>query len=320
MPKGRRSKTATEPEPISNFSDDVPLEPTKSIEENLSMSTNPFVSTPATVVQPTATVTQVAPVVQQATVVTADPVVATDNGVTHEENVVSFEDNVSFDSLDKFPLLAKDEVCRLSLVSFGVNAEGKPVPLCRMTQYFFDQAANFGFIVPKNPETLKKVVGKLGQPKVKFGTIIVKYATDRQGNPQGNPPGFTFYAWMFSTDKWTPLRQLHKEWNLSGRDLLIQCMEPKFQKFQLAPAQDCWWKHSPDADKVLDMGKNLFNTQLEKFFNREVPDQEILIKLGFIQAPPAMNVAAASPFGNQRQITNQVGASASPFSTLIKPQ
>jgi hypothetical protein len=231
----------------------------------------------------------------------------------HAQNLdISFNDDINISTLDKFPSLQKGEVARFSIVSFNANND----PRVKMSQYFFDNENKFGFLAPVNKEMLAKCIAKLGEPKLKFGTIVVKYTTDRLGNVLGNPPGITYYAWLFAQDKFKPMKALHKEWNLFGRDLIVTCEDAQYQKFVIAPAQDCVWMHLPNKDEILQTGTLLYENQIGKFFNREIPDAELNIKLGFVSAPAL--ATAASPFAAKAlpPAANQANA----FSTLVKPK
>lgn len=256
----------------------------------------------------------------------------------HQERISSLMDvnldtDVKICLLEKFPSLAKDETARISLIAFDLESK-KFSPLLKFSQYYFvelSETNKLSFAAPDaetSKDMLARVVKEFGEPKIRFGTIILRYHTDKNGvilkNADGNI-SYTFYAWLIGTDKWTTLRGLHQEWNLFGRDLLVKWdakSDIKFQNLTIQPAQDCYWKHLPEANDLISQGRALYSSSLSRYLARVYDDKELAIKLGWEIPPVAAN--AANPFlaGPQAQITQQAGVTSeavSPFSKIVKP-
>ena len=234
---------------------------------------------------------------------------------------VTLDTEVKLNLIDKFPDLGKEEGARLALISF----DEKQSPLIKMCQYLFVEISNnnkLGFQIPKDPQMVAKIIAKFGgEPKFKFGTIVLKYFTDKNGTVMQNAQGtfdYTLHVLTFGSDKWPDLQQNHKKWNLFNHDLSVKCKDPTFQKWSIIPEPDCFWKSLPNANEILEEAKNHYNNSLKKFLPRDLSDQELNVKLGFIQAPAQQSF---NPFNPQAQLAGQVGAAApaNPFSAFVKP-
>lgn len=242
---------------------------------------------------------------------------------------VNLDTDVKLNLIDKFPSLAKDETARISLIAFD-TAENKNSPLLKLSQsYYVEVGENkVSFAAPKNKEMLAKVISKYGEPKIRFATIVLRYHTDKNGTLIKNNEGlcdFNYYVWVIGPDKWQTLKSMHQEWNLFQRDMLIKWdgkSDIKYQNLTIQPAQDCYWKHHPQAQAIMEQGKALYNQSIFRFLAKEIPDEELVIKLGWESAPPAVN--PGNPFNKspQAQLEHQASApkeGSNPFNKIVKP-
>lgn len=243
---------------------------------------------------------------------------------------VNLDSDVKLNIVEKFPSLAKDETARIALIAFDANANNSP--LLRMSQAFWveiNENNKFSFAAPSNKELLAKVVRRYGEPKIRFTTIVLRYLTDKNGVLIKNADGtcnFNYYVWQLGTDKWQSLKTMHQEWNLYGRDILMKWdgkSDIKFQNMTLQPAQDCAWKHHPEANAIMEQGRALYEQSMARYIPKEIPEDELVIKLGWADAPVSNN--PVNPFeGNatpQAQLTQQAGTTTpeNPFNKIVKP-
>ena len=242
---------------------------------------------------------------------------------------VNLDTDVKLNMLEKFPNLAKDETARISMIVFDTN-ENKNAPMLKLSQFYYVEISEnnkFSFAAPRQKEMLAKVVAKMGEPKIRFGTIIVRYHTDKNGNIIKNSEGnvdFNYYVWLIGPDKWQALKGMHQEWNLFQRDLIVKWdgkSDIKFQNLTMQPAQDCHWKHHPQAQAISEQGLAFYKQSLTKFLAKEYTPAELAIKLGWESAPPPPN--PGNPFNTspQAQLTQQAGTPAAdnPFTKIVKP-
>jgi hypothetical protein len=115
---------------------------------------------------------------------------------------------------------------------------------------------------------------------------------------------------------------------------VIVCLDGKsdikFQNMTMQPAQDCLWKHLPDAAAIAEQGLSLYQSALKKYLPNTIPTEELAIKLGWDTATTTPNAVnpfqqpqIAAPAGNtpQAQVADQTGSATaeSPFNKLVKP-
>jgi len=225
-------------------------------------------------------------------------------GSTHSSDVedVTLDDDIKFDVLEKFPKLKANEKARLAFLVF--NDSGSPQ--LKKVDYFYDKAANAIWNVPKNPEVLKACIAKYGEPKIKFGGIVMHYETDQHGNvlPTNN---FKLEAWTFSRDKWPVIQGIHKEWGLANHDLILTCTEPEFQKISIAVARDCLFKAADPniVREILEKARYLHEKHLPNRLGRQMDDNQIM---GIVTGQP---MPGAGPAGGPAGLP--AGGGVNPF-------
>ncbi|MFA5071060.1 MAG: hypothetical protein WC511_01665 [Candidatus Pacearchaeota archaeon] len=231
---------------------------------------------------------------------------------SHQNTMVSLDDDIKLKILEKFPELRKEENARIALMVF--NEKGSPN--LQMAYHFYKELSKdekFGFKAPANKELLNRIMQLLGEPKLRFGTIALKYYTDPAGRILQNALGtfdYSLYAFTFSTDKYPVLKQMQQKWGLANHDIAVTCKDADFQKWNMVPEPDCYWKGHPNAAEIYQEAQTLFETSLKKYMPREVPDNEIEVKLGFKKPDVATSVNPNMPFSPQGQLMQQVGGTA----------
>lgn len=217
---------------------------------------------------------------------------------------VSLDDDVAMSALDKLPKMANAEVARLAFVLF----DGKNSPILKMSETFYTEIGTnkLFFAAPKhNPELMKACVAKFGEPRRRFGTIVLKYDTDKNGQmmPQA---GYKLYAYVFAKDKFGEFKTHHNEWGLHAHDLLFTCTEPNFQKTTIAVARDCFFRANPQmVAEITQQARALYDQYLNRYMGSSRPDAEIVQILQGI-------VPQRQQGGGQAQLP-QGGSNVNPF-------
>jgi hypothetical protein len=192
---------------------------------------------------------------------------------------VDFDSDVQTTGLDRFPKMKKDEVARIAFLLF--NDAGSPQ--FKSSQSFSTpfnpapQAVNVSFIAPKdNQQLFQACVNRMGEPKLKFGTIVLQYNTDQYGNVLDAK--YKLIAYIFGSDKWNQLKPLHKEWGLQEHDLIMTCADPNFQKISFQPAKDALWKQMSPAmqAEVIGKARQLYDRSLNSRMGFVRKDEEII--------------------------------------------
>lgn len=210
---------------------------------------------------------------------------------------ISFDSDIKIHNLERFPKLKAGEITRIAFLLFDQNT----APRLKMSNYFYDKQANATFLKPKDMNVLAAAVARYGEPKIKFGTIILRYDTDQYGNllPSG---GFNLYAYTFSTDKFPQYKQLHKEWGLAQHDLILTCTEANFQKIQITVARDSLWQAAPEQlrTEIMSRASVLYDKFLNNYMGAHKTDQEIM---QLINGAPAQSAGGPvfNPFVQQQQ-------------------
>lgn len=206
---------------------------------------------------------------------------------------VSLDDDIQMAALDKFPKLTQNEVARVAFVLF----DGKNSPMLKMSETFYAEVGGQGvyFASPKhNPELLKACVQRFGEPRRRFGTILLKYNTDKNGALLPNA-SFQLYAFVFPKDKFQEFKTHHTEWGLHQHDLLFTCTEPHFQKTQTAVARECLYRGNPAlAAEISQNARTLYDSYLNRYMGNVRPDNEIIMILNG-QLPPTAGGRGAAP-------------------------
>ena len=275
---------------------------------------NPFVaqSSIAPVVAPVVAPVNTVPAIQGNTEVNV-------NSNRGEVEEVTFDSDIKISALDRFPKMKKDEVSRVAFTLFDANGS----PMIKMSNYFYDETSRKFFIAPKDPETLKRCIAKLGEVKIRFATIVVRYETDMNGNliDYGNGSwSYKLFAFTFSTDKFPTLKSLHKEWGLQNVDLLFTCSDIDFQKITMNPTRQCIYRQNEQVTAdILSKATDLYNNNLNKHLGNSLSDEEIMVALGLAKAPMtgqpgSMVTGGINPFAGGG-VTGQTGGG---FNNLVQ--
>lgn len=112
----------------------------------------------------------------------------------------------------------------------------------------------------------------------RFAVLVLKYNTDRQGNPV-QPFGFEQRLWKFGADKFDQLRNINRDWPLTKHDISVHCTDKQYQKMQIGAKPDCYFTMQgfPDAlrQQVLAWAKASV-PKLAKELGRTYTEPELL--------------------------------------------
>jgi hypothetical protein len=238
-------------------------------------------------------------------------------------DVITFDTDVKLNIVDKFTL-SKDQKSVIAFVLF----DKRGAPQLRYTQTYYDEPSKTMFRAPKNKPLLMKVAGKLGEPKIRFATIILRYLTDNSGNllrPASGQRTYDLLAYVFSTDKFPQFKEIHKRWDLKKYDVLLTCSDEKYQKISIIPDSECRYRANPAmAKSIITEAREMFDKGLNRFLGKQLKDEEIL---AMIEDGPVNNEAIAggstyNPFTNTESggAVNQVGneGNSADFSNLVQ--
>ena len=98
--------------------------------------------------------------------------------------------------------------------------------------------AGAGYIINKGPE-YTALAGDA--PRARIGTVIIVWPTDKNGKLDkarlaNNEDEVV--RWIFSSDKYRSLQQIHDEFPLSQHDVTLSCTDSGFQKMTFTPCKE----------------------------------------------------------------------------------
>lgn len=191
---------------------------------------------------------------------------------------VTLDDDIPSSSLDKFPKMTANEITRVSFVLF----DQKNSPLFRKSDVYYIEIGGQGvyFKAPAhNPALMKACFDKLGEPRMRLATILLKYDTDKNGQLIPGA-GYKLYAYVFSRDKFQEFKTNHQEWGLHQHDLLFTCTEPHFQKTQIAIARECLYRGNPAlVAEIQAKARELYDQSLSRYMGAARSDADIQMLL-----------------------------------------
>lgn len=229
--------------------------------------------------------------------------------ITQPEGVMNltFDDDIKINTLDKLPKLKKEETSRIGFILFDSNNS----PLIKMSYYFYDDVSRKLFLAPKNKDTLAMVVNKIGEPKIRFGTPVIRYQTDQYGNLPAQW-SYSIHAFIFSTDKFPILKALHKEWGLQAHDILMTCTEAEYQKVAMNVARESLWRTLPAKylNDIHQKATEAYEKHINRMMGRPMPDNDILALLGMAgpqTGPGTSGVVNPFPTKAEAPLTQMAG-------------
>jgi hypothetical protein len=81
-----------------------------------------------------------------------------------------------------------------------------------------------------------------GPAKWRVGSVIIKYGTDKQGNPK-KPFSYELFPWIFSEQTYIKLKGVNSEFPLATHDVKISCTNEEYQHLDIVPCSESIWTH-----------------------------------------------------------------------------
>lgn len=91
---------------------------------------------------------------------------------------------------------------------------------------------------------------KLDPAKWRIGAVLVKYGTDKLGNPK-QPFSYEIVPWMFGEQTWVKIKTLNNEFSLTTHDIKIACTNEDYQNLDITPCQESIWQMKEELKKKI---------------------------------------------------------------------
>jgi hypothetical protein len=119
----------------------------------------------------------------------------------------------------------------------------------KFTKAHYHYIPGVGYVMPKGEYTIKK----FGAPKLRLGTYIVKYRTDRTGKVL-KPFEYEIMEWQFGTTKFQLLSAINDEFPLVYHDIKVTCTGEQYQKlsFTACSGEALWRQNEALRKEILE--------------------------------------------------------------------
>lgn len=144
------------------------------------------------------------------------------------------------------------------------------------------------FLAPKNDELRAKCEEILGPPDQQFALVVFHYTTDEDGNLLDEEKcSGKVKIWRWSESKYDEYSALGKKWPIMDggpeapqHDLLIKCVEEKYQRMTTTVETSAHWKKKPGWYKALKEKALQAQKRLSSSIGIAMEDEEIRELLG----------------------------------------
>jgi len=153
------------------------------------------------------------------------------------------------------------------------------------------------FICRSTPESQEICCKTLGEPTLRFGTILVQYSTERDGKPK-KPFGFDLKFWYFSDKKFDKLRSLHREFSLAERDILIGCDNDEFQHLTFTPCKESIMRAKEELKTAIITQAEKMKNDLKKRLAKSRTIEEIKEELGLETSSGKLDESSIEDYGD----------------------
>jgi hypothetical protein len=120
---------------------------------------------------------------------------------------------------------------------------------------------------------------KCGPAKWRVGSVIVKYATDRNGAIK-QPFGYELMPWVFGEQTYVKLKTVNSEFPLASHDLKISCENDDYQHLSFAPCNESIWLAKDELKrKILEDARPIWES-VKKSIASDLSIEEIKDLLG----------------------------------------
>jgi len=203
--------------------------------------------------------------------------------------------------------LKDNETVRVSFAWWPGVEDGKPnmdasTPRFLGVRRLYIQ--NVGYVVDKGPEYVK-LAG--AQSKQTVGTILVRWPLDPKGNVDRaafQNGDFQVCSWVFSSDKYKNIGQIHSEFPLGKSDLKITCTDATYQKISMMPCTDSLLRKLLDAGKATDLFERVARAaaSLSTDIAQDLTLDQIREKMSGKSGSPVIGGGRAAPVASNPEI------------------
>jgi hypothetical protein len=217
------------------------------------------------------------------------------------------DSHISEGKNDRFKAKA-GETYRASFV-WWPTADGRPnldAPSPRFVGLNRLYIEGVGYVINHGPD-FERLAGTPQKPTV--ATVIAIWPTDRKGNldkARFAAGEVDVKAWVFARSTYDQLARRHDEFPLGQHDLTITCTDAQFQKVDVSPCRDSYFRRVLESDKLNPVADALIaktsqilglNTKgeaagLRNAIARDMTIEQIRAKLG--QGPSAAAMKAVA--------------------------
>jgi hypothetical protein len=124
-----------------------------------------------------------------------------------------------------------------------------------------------------------------GPAKWRVGAVLIKYGTDKLGNPK-KPLTYELYPWIFSEQTYIKLKGVNNEFPLATHDIKISCSNEEYQHLDIVPCNESIWTHESLKNSVLEAAKPIWE-YIKKGIASDLSVEEINDLLGMSSAAAA---------------------------------
>jgi hypothetical protein len=121
-----------------------------------------------------------------------------------------------------------------------------------------------------------------GPSKWRMGSVIVKYGTDKMGNPK-KPLSYELAPWIFSEQTYIKLKGVNSEFPLATHDVKITCTNEEYQHLDIVPCSESIWTHESLKANILSAAKPIWE-YIKRGIASNLSVEEVNDLLGLSQA------------------------------------
>lgn len=128
---------------------------------------------------------------------------------------------------------------------------------------------------------------KIGAPKWRVGSVVVRYTTDKLGGIK-QPFSYELYPWIFSESTFLKLKTLNTEFPLTTHDIKVSCTNEEYQHLDITPCNESIWLAKEELKtKILVEAKPIWDF-VKKSIATDLSIEEIkdLLSAGSATADP----------------------------------
>ena len=101
---------------------------------------------------------------------------------------------------------------------------------------------------------------KCGQARWRVGAVVVKYATNRNGDLK-KPFSYEIFPWYFSEGVYVKLKSANSEFKLTSHDIKIDCTNDEYQHISITPCSESIWQKKEELKRqIIEEAKPIWDS------------------------------------------------------------